>query len=65
MWYWKSFGAFENSFLKIAEFGLLVSLGKCQFIQGSVAFLGHIFSGEDIRPEFVKVQEILHFFMAK
>ena len=48
-------------FEKFAEFGLLVNLGKCQFIQESVTFFGHILSGEGIRPEFGKVQEILRF----
>ena len=41
-------------FEKFAEFGLLVNLGKCQFIQESVTFLGHILSGEGIKPEFGK-----------
>ena len=48
-------------FEKFAEFGLLVNLEKCQFIQESVTFLGHILSGEIIRPEFGKIQEILRF----
>ena len=30
-------------------------------MQESVTFLGHILSGEGIRPEFGKVQEILRF----
>ena len=46
-------------FQKFAEFGLLVNLGKCQFIQESVTFLGHILSGEG------KVQEILRFSVPK
>ena len=49
------------AFKKFAELDLLVNLGKCQFIQESVTFLGHILSGEGIRPEFGKVQEILCF----
>ena len=52
---------FEN----FAEFGLLVNLGKCQFIQESVTFLGHILSGEGIRPDIGKVQEILRFSVPK
>ena len=52
-------------FEKFAEFGLLVNLGKCQFIQESVTFLGHILSGEGIRPDIGKVQEILRFSVPK
>ena len=48
-------------FEKFVEFGLLINLERCQFIQESVIFLEHIFSGEGIRPEFGKVQEILRF----
>ena len=40
---------------------LLVNLGKCQFIQESVIFLGQILSREGIRPESGKDQEILRF----
>ena len=48
-------------FGKFANFGLLVNLGKCQFIQESVTFLRHILSGEGIKTEFGKVQETLRF----
>ena len=47
----------EIIFEKFAEFGLLINLEKCQFIQERVTFLELI----DIRPEFGKVQEILRF----
>ena len=48
-------------FEKCAEFGVLVNLGKCEFIQESVIFLGQILSREGIRPESGKDQEILRF----
>ena len=49
------------AFEKFAEFGLLLNLGKCQFVEESVTLLGNILSGEGIRPVFGNVQEILRF----
>ena len=48
-------------FQKLSEFGLKLSVNKCQFFAKEMEFLGHVICSAGIKPQFSKIEAIQNF----
>lgn len=48
---------------RLEEYGLKVSIDKCQFCQPQVKYVGHIVSADGITPDLEKVNAVSHWKM--